>query len=371
VFEVSSKKIFTEKICHADIAIGNDKVSTEFQSHLKFRLWNEDDITLEMTGVKGVPSLSDNKVVLNTSSGKMKWYRDGDSFKWITVFNSKPATNKIIYKLGGNWQDFLFHYQTPFPNPTYHIIDGEEWVYQWQLPNDPAFDNRRRRKIDGGYWVRHKTKQCNQYMLGTAFDIYVPKATDATGKSEWCTIEVKDGYYTETIPQIFLDEAVYPVTVNATFGETDESGFTGTTFNVNWIIAGHATPASSGTVTSLHFYSDAADNVTGGLYETGKPSDLEPNGSTPEFTTASSAQWNQVNYSTGPDVVGSTEYKIGFHFSATTRWFRKAGSADSSWDDDETYEAGVAPSSVNWDAVNYDWLLAAYATYTPTGGNPD
>jgi len=79
--------------------------------------------------------------------------------------------------------------------------------------------------VEGSYAVYHATKKNNQYMTGKAFHIYRPIAEDALGNKAWCSLHI-DGYtdpkkLTITIPQQFLDEAIYPVTIDPDFGEQD------------------------------------------------------------------------------------------------------------------------------------------------------
>ena len=82
--------------------------------------------------------------------------------------------------------------------------------------------------VEGSYAVYHITKKDNQYMSGKAFHIYRPIAEDALGDKAMCSIEI-DKYIdptnlTLTIPQQFLDEATYPITIDPDFGYTAIGG---------------------------------------------------------------------------------------------------------------------------------------------------
>lgn len=59
-----------------------------------------------------------------------------------------------------------------------------------------------------------------EYKTGKAFHIYRPKAIDANGVEQWCSLDIKDGILTVIIPQNFLNKALYPVIVDPTFGYT-------------------------------------------------------------------------------------------------------------------------------------------------------
>ncbi|GAI69821.1 unnamed protein product, partial [marine sediment metagenome] len=101
--------------------------------------------------------------------------------------------------------------------------------------------------VEGSYAVYHATKKNNQYITGKAFHIYRPVAEDTLGNKAWCSLHV-DGYInpknlTITIPQQFLDEAIYPVTVDPDFGFTTIGGSnTGIATEPNDIRRGSAFP---------------------------------------------------------------------------------------------------------------------------------
>ena len=60
------------------------------------------------------------------------------------------------------------------------------------------------------------------YKTGKAFHIYRPKITDKNGRWIWGELHIdeKKGELSVTVNQSFLDNAVYPVTVDPTFGDT-------------------------------------------------------------------------------------------------------------------------------------------------------
>lgn len=91
---------------------------------------------------------------------------------------------------------------------------------------------------EGSWAAYHISKKNNQYMTGKAFHVYRPIAEDALGSKAWCAIHF-DAYLdpknlTITIPQQFLDEATYPVTIDPDFGYSaigaNSYSFTGAAF---------------------------------------------------------------------------------------------------------------------------------------------
>ena len=79
----------------------------------------------------------------------------------------------------------------------------------------------------GSYAVYHKTKANHRvgstnYATGKAYHIYRPKALDANGVEQWAEIFYENGILSVTVPQKFLDDAVYPVRIDPTFGYTTQ-----------------------------------------------------------------------------------------------------------------------------------------------------
>ena len=78
--------------------------------------------------------------------------------------------------------------------------------------------------VEGSYAVYHISKKNNQYMTGKAFHLYRPIAIDAEGNKAWCELDIDRSIdptsLTVTPPQQFMNEAIYPVTVDPDFGYT-------------------------------------------------------------------------------------------------------------------------------------------------------
>jgi hypothetical protein len=284
--EVLSNKTYTDLYGdHLDnvVVFGDDTNSSDFCSHAKLEFWGEDQITFYHENIKGTPTLEDDKLTLLTPDGSEQWYQEkfvvdllqpekwNSQLKWIFTFDKKPAKNTYQLKIAGDsWQDFDFLYQTPFPSPIKELRNGVEWLKQ----DFPGGLSSRPRSVDGSYAVYHKTKSNHQegrkqYRTGKVLHIYVPKATDATGKLAWCTIDITGNLYTVTIPQSFLNTAVYPVVVNdvlgyTTIGGTDSSVSADTLYGMKI-----GTMPAAGTLNSITFYdndSSATPNMRTGVY---------------------------------------------------------------------------------------------------------
>src|SRR3990167_1721314 len=122
------------------------------------------------------------------------------------LLKEKPDTNKFVFQIDGA-ENLNFSYQ---PALTQEEIDEG--------------DNRPENVI-GSYAVYHKTKANHRkgstnYATGKAFHIYRPKAIDASGVEEWAELFYENGVLSVTVPQKFLNVAVYPVKVDPTLGYT-------------------------------------------------------------------------------------------------------------------------------------------------------
>lgn len=127
----------------------------------------------------------------------------------------------------GGYEIEVYLKEKPETNVFNFTIEGAEeldFFYQPELtPEEIAEGASRPENVIGSYAVYHKTKanhiegQTN-YATGKAFHIYRPKAIDANGSEVWAELSYSNGTLTVTVPQDFLDDAVYPVRVDPTFG---------------------------------------------------------------------------------------------------------------------------------------------------------
>jgi hypothetical protein len=126
--------------------------------------------------------------------------------------NEKPDTNKFNFTIQTKELDFF--YQPPL------------------TPEEIEQGAERPENVVGSYAVYHKTKggmnraDGMEYKTGKAFHIYRPKVKDANGVEVWGELNIDEAKreLTVTVPQEFLDSAVYPVVVDPTFGYTSVGG---------------------------------------------------------------------------------------------------------------------------------------------------
>jgi len=145
--------------------------------------------------------------------------------EWSMKLTDKPPIN--VFSMPIQSENLKFYYQPPlyeeygfsepFSNSTFlvnatHVMElvNGTWITTTYRPEN----------VVGSYAVYHAYKMNNEYKTGKAFHIYRPKIIDAEGKTAWANLNIdeKKGVLMVTIPQEFLDKAVYPVVIDPTFG---------------------------------------------------------------------------------------------------------------------------------------------------------
>jgi len=170
---------------------------------------------------------SKNRVELEDSKKKIRVYPIGTR---STADFYGDNEDIIQCQDGGLRYDIIYKEKPPtnfFDTPL--VCKNTRWTKQPFLTQKDIDEGVRcPLNVEGSYAVYHATKKNNQYMTGKIVHVYRPIAEDALGNKAWCDIEV-DRYIDPTnmrvtIPQQFLDEATYPVTIDPDFGYSTEGG---------------------------------------------------------------------------------------------------------------------------------------------------
>ncbi|KPJ71314.1 hypothetical protein AMJ50_02350 [Parcubacteria bacterium DG_74_3] len=232
-----------------------------------------------------------------------------------TILYEKPETNQIIFPI--ETQGLKFYYQPSLDpdHPTWADEDG-----------DGVADTFRPENVVGSYAVYHATKgnihsskeEAEKYKAGKAFHIYRPKIIDSNGWEIWgeLNIDEQSGSLSITISQDFLNSAVYPITIDPTFGY-DTTPTTDWTFvGENYAMTGGDTysPSSNGTGVSMSFYGrNSGDQIKMALYDSSNES-LEAE--TEAVNLSGSPSWVTANFSGSPSVSSNINYRLSFKASA-------------------------------------------------------
>lgn len=272
----------------------------------------------------------------------------GFEFEW--VLNSKPASNILSTTIQSKGLDFFYQ-------PELTDKEIEQGLF-------------RPENVVGSYAVYHSTKggmndsRGMEYKTGKFCHIYRPKAIDADNKETWCDLNISDGILTVTVPEKFLDEAVYPVVVDPVFGYAS-AGATGWSIE-NVFVSTQFNLPNNGTITKItaRGVSSTVDkNSTAGVYNSS--GDLITNGTTVEvsMTQASGEIWRDYTMLISP-TTPSGNYFLGF-------WSASASGASFALYDTDAAVTNATVSATYSSTLStpltisdVDRKVSIYATYT-------
>ncbi|MCP3684581.1 MAG: hypothetical protein GY861_18090 [bacterium] len=213
-----------------EVEVGDYK-QPDFKPQVKIKRWdNEVNFSVRLKNY-------------NKNKHDLEFVPTDDAFKFIWYLKEKPTSNIVEFTMQTKGVDFFYQ-----PELTQEEID--EGCHR---PDE----------VVGSYAVYCSEQKTNwkggkEYKCGKVGHIYRPHLYDADGKEEWgiLNIDEKKGTYTVEIPQDFLNNAVYPIKSNDTFGYSTNPGNTSTTSWARALVGGSTVySASSGDeITSIHVY---------------------------------------------------------------------------------------------------------------------
>ncbi|GAI15937.1 unnamed protein product, partial [marine sediment metagenome] len=171
---------------------------------------------------------------------------------WKHVFKKKPK--KLVWNFPIQTEGLLFYYQRSLhpDHPTWADKSGD---------GDP--DHFRPENIVGSYAVYHATRtnmhsspeDAEKYKAGKAFHLYYPYLEDADGwrvRAE--DFRIENGLLKITLPQDFMNVAVYPVVVDPEFGWHVIGGADTRYYASEMKGSLFTSPADTGTANFIAFY---------------------------------------------------------------------------------------------------------------------
>jgi len=295
--------------------------------------------------------------------------------EWSMKLTEKPVIN--VFSMPIQSENLKFYYQPPlyeeygfsepFSNSTFSVnathvmrlINGT-WVNEAYRPEN----------VVGSYAVYHATKgnmhrskeEAEKYKAGKAFHIYRPKLIDAEGKTAWANLSIdeKNGVLTITLPQEFLDEAVYPVTVDPTFGY--ETAGASTSYTLKYYILGSKFPLTeNGNATEITAYVDSSSGASGAyaIYDSGK----NYVSSTQTGTFPISASWFTLSFSSPIQLTTGDYWLVGWGTGNHAHIYYDTGDAGRGG-----YYFYSGSNFPNWPSsvplTEYNRLHSIYCTYT-------
>lgn len=198
-----------------EIIVGDEK-QENFYPRMKIKRWdNEVNFSVGViSAYDGTDSNITDKVEWDDGHGtKARFYeKEGDEFEFEIELASKPLSNVLHLSIETNGLDFFYQPALTHEELNDTVIVDEKEVCRYNRPDN----------VIGSYAVYHSTAAGNHiggnnYRSGITFHIYRPCAIDSKGTKVWCGLHI-DTDMEITIPQDFIDNAVYPIIVDPTFG---------------------------------------------------------------------------------------------------------------------------------------------------------
>ncbi|NOQ68475.1 hypothetical protein GQ568_03475, partial [Patescibacteria group bacterium] len=320
-----------------------------------------------------------NKIKFIKKDRECHFYDIEKGFEFEVILKKKPKTNKVQMSIESK---------------------GLKFYYQPELTQEEKDEGAfRPENVIGSYAVYHESKAgdyskmgLKNYRAGKAFHIYRPKITDAVGNWVWeeMNIDVETGIITITIPQEFLDNAVYPVSSKGlTFGY-ETAGVTSYPLSRDvgdydvFERYGYTEQASSnGGLDSIDVSISCDDSYNAKAFineEDSEGSDSHGEVAQKENTGIATAKhWETFEISGSPSIVSGTDYVLGA--AGDARELAIDNSAYIWLDTDEGnynnyYEASYGADTSAYTTPEDPWTetssslarrFSIYCTYTASG----
>jgi len=278
------------------VEIGDVKQPDKIYPQVKIKRWDEVNFSCRL--------IDDEVTVLTTESEKIKLigakkevhlYELKDGYEFEVILNEKPTSNKLEFSIESKGVNF--YYQPPL---TQEFQNGysEEFKKEIVVSETEVRDKEGKRlvyrpeNVVGSYDISYKDCPVNRvggklYALGKLCNIFRPRIIDNAGDWVWGAlhVDIDKKLLTITISQEFLDNAVYPIIVDPTFGTTT---YWGSYINVNDRLKGEVHMGAYGTATSMsaRMYLDSGYKGKMAMY---LESDSTKVAETSEFTGSGSA----------------------------------------------------------------------------------
>ncbi len=311
-------------------------------------------------------TLATEKLALTVGNETDIWHINEDgTFEWDIEFAEKPPTNVFSWELLVS--DALQFYYQPILSEEYkkeqNIIQSARAAGSYAVYCDKT-----------GHYKDENGKTKVNYMTGKLMHIYRPICTDAGGKTTWAELLIEKGVLAITIPQQFLDNAKYPVTLDPTFGITASSE-NGYGLDVNRLYAVVvAAPSTSGTGDSISAYwawVESGRYFKGVLLNHDDSDNIVSNGIGNVSDELQETGWATSAFGAAPTIASGTVYCPGLLGSGTSMYLAYDYTG-TTWPDDwygrvdstNSYASPENPGSL----TTADNRFCIYCTYTESGG---
>lgn len=348
-----------------ELEVGDSK-QNDFYPQVKIMRWdNEVNFSVRLIHDEKTP-------IVSTEADKILWKGDKveahfydinneehpeGASEFEVILKEKPATNKVEFTL--NTKGLEFFYQ---PTLTQKEIDEGASRPENVIGSYAVYASEQKTNWTGG----------KEYKCGKIGHIFRPKIIDSAGTEVWGDLHIENGILSVTIPQDFLDKAVYPVrhAAGLTFGYTTAgASFGATAANEVYGSGLNKTASASGVVNSITLTiarGGTPRNFKGLMILTNGT--LLTNGITPAKSedTAGKTTYT-VNYSTSPSVTSGTDYNPAVTVDGSNNIYLDTGGASGDGFGQFAGYSYASPGNVT--KTNLTNKYSIYATYTASGGD--
>lgn len=352
------------------LEVGDSK-QPDFKPQQKIMRWdNEVNVSLRLVHDEVSPTVSKSgeKITWEGKKVKAEIYpltEDEGGQEFEITLKEKPKSNVVQFTLVDKGIEYFYQPFLKNTNPDGSFWEENEGSGRIECPAN----------VGGSYAIYASENKINyvggkEYKCGKVGHIYRPKIIDSAGTEVWGELNIKDGILSVTIPQDFLDNAVYPVrhAAGLTFGYSTNGSSYVTGYSANRPISGGDTfTGGAGSGTSMSIYASKGSsniNLQMGVYDNASPKNLIANAYTGSVAINSTVKWWSANFATAP-TFSAISYRLVFNCSATSYniYCDSSGVSDGCQDPGVTF--GTWPSTLTLNATwNGNYKYSIYATYT-------
>jgi len=339
-----------------EVEVGDAK-QDDFYPQIKIMRWdNEANFSVRLKDEEdGVASISekDDKVTWDKGNFKIEFYEVETAHKFVWYLKEKPKTNKVQFTIQSK---------------------GLKFAYQPELTQKEKDEGASRpENVVGSYAVYMENPGTNwvggkEYKVGKVGHIFRPHLYDSNGLEAWGDLHIENGKYEVTIPQDFLDKAVFPIKSNDTFGYEDLGASIDSNQPAQSLRGSKFASASGGTVTQINVWINKAPVAIDfkGVIVLASNLNIITNGVSNINSQDSSGRFNYLigmTFSTNP-TVSATDYVLTMIFNGSNPYadiYYDSGDTDQGYNDtSNNYTTPTNPT----DATTNDRKYSIYATYT-------
>jgi len=348
---------------HLEVEVG-DVLQSAFYPQIKIKSWGND---ANLSFRLNLPNGGKETVTTADGSTKIIWQRGDYSAVFYHVADGEGAFEFEI-RLGKRPPSNSFSFSYNSKNVVFY--------YQPALTPQEASSHTRPENVVGSYAVYHASQHGNEYGTGKLCHIFRPHARDAAGAETWGTIAISQpdangsGTVTLSLPQAWLNSAVYPVIVDPTFGY-NTIGLSNQNAAGNYAYILKATAPANGDVDSIDVYCQSnwasqysQVKMVAILHST---LNLLTNGVSPMLGISGlTPGWKSRTYTSKPSITSGTVYDFGFiadPANATVTFYYDTGSSgDSAYDSTNDYGTPANLGSVTNESKRYSIRINYTAT---------